>query len=65
MIWLNEEDVVTKDFNFKVEIGFFSLRHFKNAILEHNVLNGRKVGFIKNDAKRCRVVCKHKKNITT
>lgn len=47
MIWLNEEDVVTKDFNFKVEIEFFSLRHFKNAILEHNVLNGRKVGFIK------------------
>lgn len=40
----------------------FSLfKQFKYAILEHNMLNGRKVKFAKNDGKICRVVCKHKK----
>ncbi|XP_058734254.1 uncharacterized protein LOC131605982 [Vicia villosa] len=36
------------------------IRQFKDAILKHNVLNGREVKFEKNDANRCRVVCKDK-----
>jgi len=39
---------------------FSSLKQFKSAILEHNVLNGNEVKFKKNDARRCRVICKQK-----
>lgn len=45
MIRFNEEDAITKDFNLKVGMKFSSLRKFKNAILDHNVLNGREVIF--------------------
>lgn len=38
---------------------FSSLKQFKDAILEHNILNGRDVRFDKNDANKCRVVCKN------
>lgn len=41
---------------------FPSLNQFKSVILEHNVLNGRDVRFEKNDAVRCKVVCKDKKH---
>ncbi|CAL5202057.1 unnamed protein product [Lathyrus oleraceus] len=54
----NEEDTLSKDFDFKVEMEFSSLKQFKDVILEHDVLNGRDVRFEKNDANRCRVVCK-------
>ncbi|KAI5418497.1 hypothetical protein KIW84_042934 [Lathyrus oleraceus] len=37
---------------------FFSLKQFKDAILEHNILNSRDVRFEKNDANKCRMVCK-------
>lgn len=43
---------------------FSSLKQFKDAILEHNVLNGMDVRFEKNDANKCRVVCKDKGNVT-
>ncbi|XP_058784016.1 uncharacterized protein LOC131658774 [Vicia villosa] len=58
VIRFNAEDAFSKDFVFKVGMEFCSLRQFKDAILEHNVLNGRDVKFEKNDANRCRVVCK-------
>lgn len=60
VIKLNVEDFLSKDFVFKVGMKFSSLKQFKDAILEHNVLNGRDVRFEKNDANRCRVVCKDK-----
>ncbi|XP_058781151.1 uncharacterized protein LOC131655272 [Vicia villosa] len=61
VIRFNEEDKLSKDYVFKVGMEFRSLRQFKDAILEHNVLNGRDVKFEKNDSNRCRVVCKDKK----
>lgn len=60
VIRYNEEEEMTKDFTFKFGMKFSSLKQFKKAILEYNVLNGMKVRFSKNDAKRHRVVCKHK-----
>ncbi|XP_058762568.1 uncharacterized protein LOC131635949 [Vicia villosa] len=60
VIRFNAEESFTKDFVFKVGMEFRSLKQFKDAILEHNVLNGREVKFVKNDANRCRVVCKDK-----
>src|SRR3954471_7761380 len=61
MIRFNEEETLTKDFKFKVGMEFSSLKQFKKAVMEHNVLNGREVTFAKNDANRCRVVCTQKK----
>lgn len=49
---------LTKTFKFTVGMEFSSLKQFKDAILEHNVLNGKQVKFRKNDADRVRVVCK-------
>ncbi|XP_058752080.1 uncharacterized protein LOC131625205 [Vicia villosa] len=60
VIRFNAEESFTKDFVFKVGMELRSLKQFKDAILEHNVLNGREVKFVKNDANRCRVVCKDK-----
>ncbi|KAJ1397079.1 Transposase, MuDR, plant [Sesbania bispinosa] len=37
---------------------FASLREFKDAILEHFVLNGREVKFVKNDKVRVKLRCK-------
>jgi len=48
---------LTKTFKFTVGMEFSSLKQFKNAILEHNVLNGKEVKFKKNDANRVRVRC--------
>ncbi|XP_058756260.1 uncharacterized protein LOC131629496 [Vicia villosa] len=61
VIRFNEEDAITKDFKFKLGMEFSSLNQFKKAVMEHNVLIGREVAFAKNDANRCRVVCKEKK----
>jgi len=49
---------MTKDFKFKLGMEFSSLKEFKQAIMEHNVLNGKEVQFVKNDHKRVRAVCK-------
>ena len=48
-----------KNFQFKLGMEFGSLSDFKEAILEHSVLNGREVRFKKNDKERALAVCKH------
>ncbi|CAK8575801.1 unnamed protein product [Lathyrus sativus] len=63
VIRFNQEEYLSKDFVFKVGMEFSSLRQFKDAILEHNVLNGMDVKFEKSDANRCRIktlFAKHK-----
>jgi hypothetical protein len=57
----NKEDMC-KSFKFRVGMEFNSLQEFKEAILEHSVLIGRQVKFVKNDATRVRVICKQKCN---
>ena len=49
-----------KDFKFKLGMEFSSLKDFKYALMEHSVLNGKEVKFVKNDHKRVRAVCKRK-----
>ena len=49
-----------KNFKFKLGMEFSSLQQFKDAILEHSVLNGRQIQFVKNDLVRVRVTCKAK-----
>lgn len=51
-----EEDMC-KDFKWKIGMDFSSLKQFKDAILEHSVLNCKKVKFVKNDQVYVRVVC--------
>lgn len=51
---------MTKEITFKIRMDFSSLKKFKKVVLEYNVLNGREFIFAKNDARRCKVVCKHK-----
>jgi len=53
-----KEEDLNKDFKFTVGMEFCSLKQFKEAILELNVLNGRDIKFKKNDKNRCRVICK-------
>ena len=60
IVRFNFEEVMTQTFKFKVGMEFSSLKQFKDAILEHNVLNSREVKFVKNDKDRCRVVWKKK-----
>ena len=47
-----------KNFKFKLGMEFCSLKDFKHALIEHSVLNGKEVKFVKNDHKRVRVVCR-------
>ncbi|WVZ01678.1 hypothetical protein V8G54_022484 [Vigna mungo] len=54
------QDARNKSFKFELGMEFCSLKEFKNALLEHGVLNGKKVKFVKNDLNRVRVVCKNK-----
>ena len=49
-----------KEFKFILGMEFCSLKQFKQALMEHFVLNGREVKFIKNDDVRVRVICKRK-----
>jgi len=51
---------MTKDFKFKLGMEFRSLKEFKQALMEHSVLNGKEVQFVKNDQRRVRAVCKKK-----
>jgi len=53
------EDMM-KDFKFKLGMEFCSLKNFKQTLMEHSVLNGKEVKFVKNDQKRVRVICKKK-----
>ncbi|KAK7259984.1 hypothetical protein RIF29_25648 [Crotalaria pallida] len=47
-----------KEYKWEVGLEFTSLAVFKQAILEHSVLNGKSVKFVKNDKERVRVACK-------
>ena len=49
-----------KEFKFKLGMEFSSLKQFKQALMEHSVLNGREVKFFKNDDVRVRAICKRK-----
>lgn len=50
--------------SFKSKLGegveFFSLKDFKHALMEYNVLNVKEVKFVKNNHKRVRVIFKNK-----
>lgn len=45
-----------KNFTFKVGMEFKLIVEYKEAILEHLVLHGRKIKFVKNGKIRARVV---------
>jgi len=49
-----------KEFKFRLHMQFSSLTQFKEAIMEHFVLNEKEVIFIKNIKKGARVVCSQK-----
>ena len=51
---------MNKDFKFKLGMESGSLKDFKQALMEHSVLNEKEVKFVKNDQKRVRVICKKK-----
>ena len=51
---------MNKDFKFKLGMEFGSLKDFKQALMEHSVLNGKEVKFVKNDQKQVRAICKKK-----
>ena len=52
-------ELMSKDFYFKIRKEFCSLGQFKEAIMEHSVLNRKQIKLHKNDVVRCRVVCKN------
>ncbi|XP_017416436.1 uncharacterized protein LOC108327219 [Vigna angularis] len=54
------KDDMNKNFRFELGIEFCSLKEFKNALMEHSVLNGKEVKFVNNDLNRVRAVCKNK-----
>ncbi|WVZ24109.1 hypothetical protein V8G54_002653 [Vigna mungo] len=54
------QDDMNKDFKFSLGMEFGSLKEFKNALMEHSVLNGKEIKFVKNDLTRVRVECKKK-----
>ena len=55
----NAEDM-NKSFKFRLGMEFCSLKDFKHALMEHSVLNGKEIKFVKNDDRRVRAVCKKK-----
>ncbi|WVZ24227.1 hypothetical protein V8G54_002771 [Vigna mungo] len=54
------QDYMNKSFKFELGMEFCSLKEFKNALMEHIVLNGKEVKFVKNDLNRVRAICKNK-----
>ncbi|WVY93826.1 hypothetical protein V8G54_032914 [Vigna mungo] len=54
------QDDMNKDFRFSLGMEFGSLKEFKNALMEHSVLNGKEIKFVKNDLTRVRADCKKK-----
>ncbi|XP_057452889.1 uncharacterized protein LOC130744744 [Lotus japonicus] len=55
-----KRELLDKDYKFKLEMEFANTTDFKDAILQHSVLNGKCVEYKKNDKMRVRFVCKHK-----
>ncbi|WVZ11944.1 hypothetical protein V8G54_016474 [Vigna mungo] len=54
------QDDMNKDFKLSLGMEFGSLKDFKNALMEHSVLNGKEIKFVKNDLTRVRAECKKK-----
>ncbi|WVZ23674.1 hypothetical protein V8G54_002218 [Vigna mungo] len=54
------QDDMKKDFKFSLGMKFCSLKDFKNALMEHSVLNGKEIKFVKNNLTRVRAECKKK-----
>ncbi|XP_014523658.1 uncharacterized protein LOC106779953 [Vigna radiata var. radiata] len=54
------QDDMNKDFRFSLGMEFCSLKEFKNALMEHSLLNGKEIKFMKNDLTRVRAECKKK-----
>ena len=52
--------LLNKDNEFKLGMELNSLVEFKDAIREWYVLNGREIGFMKNESNRVRVECRGK-----
>lgn len=40
---------MSRDFEFKIGMDFCSLQEFKEAIIDHSIMNGREVVFRPND----------------
>ncbi|KAJ1433698.1 Transposase, MuDR, plant [Sesbania bispinosa] len=49
--------LLSRQFRFQLGMEFSSLKQFKDAILEHSMLNGRQIRYVKNDTVRVRVAC--------
>lgn len=45
MIRYNEDDIMTKNFTFKIEMELSTLKKFKDVIFKHNMLNLKEVRF--------------------
>jgi len=58
LIFMGED--MSKEFKFRFGMEFCSLKQFKQALMEHFVLNGREIKFIKNDNVRVRAIFKRK-----
>jgi hypothetical protein len=52
------KEQLNKDYEFRLGMEFNSLKEFKDAIREWNVLNGHEISFEKNESYRVRTVCK-------
>jgi hypothetical protein len=52
------KEQLNKDYEFRLGMEFNSLKEFKDAIREWNVLNGHEISFEKNESYRVRIVCK-------
>ncbi|KAL5142505.1 Protein COFACTOR ASSEMBLY OF COMPLEX C SUBUNIT B CCB2, chloroplastic [Glycine soja] len=54
------KEELTRDFQFKIGLDVCSQREFKEAIVDHSIMNGRKVVFQPNDKVKARAKCKEK-----
>jgi len=46
---MSKGEEMCKDFKFRLGMEFCSLKQFKQALMEHSVLNDGEIKFIKND----------------
>ena len=49
---------MSPEFEFKKGMEFISIKQFKDAVKEHDVLNGRETRYLKNEKTRCKITCK-------
>ena len=55
-----KKDELSRDFEFKIGMDICSLHKFKEAIVDHSIMNGIEVVFQPNDKVRARAKCKEK-----